>query len=63
MGALAGGLIGNAAKHGNTYTTVGGAIVGGIAAREGEKWYDRHEERKAALEERHARRREREYGY
>jgi hypothetical protein len=44
-------------------TTVGGAIAGGIVGREGEKIYDRYEERKYEHEAEKTRRREREYGY
>lgn len=65
VGALAGGLIGNAANKGGhgTLSTVAGAVIGGLGAREAEKMWDRHEDRKAEEEEerRTRRRRGREY--
>ncbi|PSN65413.1 hypothetical protein BS50DRAFT_575436 [Corynespora cassiicola Philippines] len=59
VGALAGGLVGNAAKkgHDGLLPTVAGAVVGGLGARELEKLYDRHEDKKAEAEARRERRR------
>ncbi|KAF2638779.1 hypothetical protein P280DRAFT_519647 [Massarina eburnea CBS 473.64] len=69
IGALAGGLAGSKLKKGeavpNTVATVAGAVVGGIGAREAEKVYDRHKERRRDEEwqERRARQWQREQGY
>lgn len=70
LGALAGGVAGSRVKKSdpvpNTVATVGGAIFGGIAARELEQEYDKHKERRAYEayergEARERRRLEREY--
>jgi uncharacterized protein YcfJ len=71
VGAIAGGLVGNAVKKGegpsSTLTTVAGAVIGGLGGREIEKEYDRHKEKRYEEEERRerreARRRERDYNY
>ncbi|KAF2119688.1 hypothetical protein BDV96DRAFT_642702 [Lophiotrema nucula] len=71
VGALAGGVIGHRVKKGegelSTLSAVAGAVIGGIAAREGEKMYDRHKEERYEREEREERRgqrrRERDDGY
>jgi uncharacterized protein YcfJ len=59
VGALAGGLLGSAAKEGSAVSTVGGAVVGGLMAHEGDKWYDRHDEKKSRNSDRGGRRGER----
>jgi len=69
VGALVGGVAGSRVKKGdavpNTVATVGGAIFGGIAAREMEQEYDRYKERRAPQGyergEAKERRRERDY--
>ena len=72
MGALVGGAAGSQVKktqsEANTIATVGGAIIGGIAARELEQQYDRRREREEQRaykrgEGREKRRLEREYNY
>lgn len=72
VGALVGGAAGSQVKKGqsgtNTMATVGGAIIGGIAARELEQQYERRQEREEHRayrrgEAREKRRLEREYNY
>ncbi|KAF2186675.1 hypothetical protein K469DRAFT_749717 [Zopfia rhizophila CBS 207.26] len=55
MGALAGGFIGNAANKGDTMTTVAGAVIGGIGARQVEKAWDERKDRYRKEEERRER--------
>ena len=58
IGALAGGVIGNVAPDkGNRWTTIAGAVVGGLSGRELEKAYDRRKGREGGEEEWRERRR------
>jgi uncharacterized protein YcfJ len=54
---LAGGVIGNASEKANKWTTIAGAVVGGLGGRELEKAYDRRHDREIKEDERRSRRR------
>lgn len=57
VGALAGGLLGNTSDKSNKWTTIAGAVVGGLGGRELEKVYDRRQDRGSEENERRERRR------
>jgi len=54
---LAGGVIGNTSDKANKWTTIAGAVVGGLGGRQLEKAYDRRHDREIEEDERRERRR------
>jgi len=57
MGALAGGVVGNELNKGDAMTTVAGAVIGAVGAREAEKQWEKRKDREQQADERKDRRR------